>query len=134
MTWYPKYRLYASDGTTPVYTFNYITNDNGPQDPFKQTEISGIRGIGSIIIPGSSSSWDLNLEFILIGINYQDLISKMDSLESTIAPNVNYILKVDRTPSTTKDFNVKRIVPIQWQQSKRTNSQKGNIIFKVNAM
>jgi hypothetical protein len=131
MTWHPSYNLYASNGSSLVYTFNYITNDNSPQDPLKQTEISGIRGIGSIIIAGSQSAWDLNLEFVLVGTDYQDLISKMDSLESTIALNTDYVLKIDRTPSTTKDYNVKRIVPIQWQQSKRTTLQRGNIIFRV---
>jgi len=131
MSWFPKYKIYASNGNSLVYTFNYVTNENGPQDPLKQTEISGIRGIGSIIISGSADAWDLNLEFVLVGTDYQDLISKMDSLETTIARNTEYVLKIDRTSSTTKDYNVKRLVPIQWQSGKRTTLQRGNIIFRV---
>ena len=133
MTWNPKYKLYASNGSTLVYTFNYITNENGPQDPIKQTKISGIRGIGSINILGSESDWDLNLEFILVGTDYQDLISKMDSLESTVVAGTKYVLKIDRTPSTTKSYNVRRLSPITWQPGKRVTTQKGNIIFSVNS-
>jgi hypothetical protein len=133
MTWYPHFKLYASNGSTLVYTFNFIQNENGPQDPFNNTEITGFRGQGSLIIPGSLSAWDLTLDFCLVGTDYQDLISKMDSLESTIVANTPYILKIDRTPSTTKDYNVKRIVPIQWQSSYRLKLQKGIITLRVNS-
>jgi len=133
MSWFPKYNLYASDGNTSVYHFDYIQNDNSPQDPFNQTEILGFRGQGSLIIPGSLLPWDLSLSFCLVGTDYQDLISKMDSLESTIVMNTAYVLKIDRTPSTTKNYNVKRIVPIQWQSGYRLTLQKGIITFRVGA-
>ena len=133
MDWSPSYKLYASDGITLIYTFQYITEDNSPQDPFYQVEITGIRGQGSLIVEGSVASWDLNLGFWLIGNNYQDLIAKMDTLQSTVAPNTSYILKIDRTPSTSQSYHVKRIVPIQWQSSGRYYSQKGNLILRVNA-
>jgi hypothetical protein len=131
MTWYPKYRLYASNGTSLLYTFNYITNDNSPQDPVRFTEISGSRGQGSIIVEGSSQAWDISLDFVLVGTGYQDLISQMDSLESTIVPHTAYVLKIDRTPSTTVDYNVKRITPIRWDSSKRLTLQRGNITFRA---
>lgn len=134
MAFYPKYKLYASDGLTLVYTFNYITAENGPSDPIRYTEISGIRGQGSLIVPGSSSSWDLELDFYLCAANYEAVIAAMDSLESTIVMNTKYVLKIGRTLSTTKDYNVKRIVPIRWDtNSRRIRSQKGTITFRVNA-
>jgi len=127
----PSYKLYASDGSTLVYTFNFVTADNGPQDPFRFTEINGMRGQGSIIVPGSESAWDLNLDFWLIGANYEALIALMDSLQSTIVFNTKYVLKIDRTPSTTVNYNVKRITPIKWDASSRYYSQKGTISFRV---
>jgi len=133
MSWFPKYNLYASNGSSLIYHFDYIQNENGPQDPFNNTEITGFRGQGSLIIPGSLSSWDLSLDFCLVGTDYQDLISKMDSLESTIVMNTAYVLKIDRTPSTTKNYNVKRIVPIQWQSGYRLTLQKGIITLRVNS-
>jgi hypothetical protein len=131
MDWSPLYRLYASDGSTLIYTFDFIVNDNGPQDPIKFTEISGIRGGGSIIIGGSKQSWDLTLDFWLIGNNYQALIAKINTLQSTILMNVPYVLKIDLTPSTTLNYNVKRIVPIRLDPSQRFYSQKGSITFKA---
>ena len=133
MDWSPSYKLYASDGLTLVYTFQYVQNDNGPQDPLKFTEIKGIRGQGSIIIAGSDDSWDSKLQFILIGKNYQDLIAQMNALQSTIVKKTPYILKVDLTPSTTQDYNVMRVMPIDWEPSQRFYSQKGTISFKVNS-
>lgn len=131
MDWYPNYKLYAANGSSLVYTFQYITNDSGPAPTLKNTEISGIRGNGSIIIAGSQGAWDLDLNFILIGTDYQDLITKINSLESTIVMNTQYVLKIDLSPSTTKDYNVKRIVPIKWDTSLRTRIQKGSIVFRV---
>jgi hypothetical protein len=131
MTYYPDYKLYATDGITLVYAFDYITSDNSPKTPSRFTEISGIRGQGSIIIGGSEESWDLILRFFLRGIDYADLISKMDSIESTIIFNTPYILKIGRTISTTKNYNVKRIEPITWDDTKRVKFQFGTIVFRV---
>jgi len=131
MVWYPKYRLYENDGSTLVYTFTVQPPDNSPQDPMRFTEISGSRGVGSIIVPGSDASWNLNLRFILQGADYADLIAQMDTLQSTIVKNTEYILKIDRTISTTENYNVKRLIPIDWADSRRVKIQKGTIIFLV---
>ena len=133
MTWYPKYKLYASDGLTLVYSFAYILADNSPQDALRFTEISGFRGQGSIIIGGSTQPWDIELTFFLQGTDYSDLISKMDSVETTILMNTPYLLKIDRTISTTKNYNVKRITSIKWENTQRVHYQKGTIQFRVNS-
>ena len=133
MTWYPKYKLYAADGLTLVYPFTYILSDNSPQDALRFTEITGFRGQGSIIIGGSTQPWDIQLTFFLCATDYASLISAMDSVESTIALNTPYVLKIDRTISTTKDYNVKRIAPIQWEDTNRVRYQKGVITLRVNS-
>ena len=133
MVWNPLYRLYENDGLSLVYTFTVQPPDNSPQDPMRFTEISGSRGIGSLIVPGSDASWNLNLRFIFQGSDYTDLIAQMDTLESTIVKNTEYILKIDRTISTTKNYNVKRLLPINWDDSRRVRIQKGTIIFLVNS-
>jgi hypothetical protein len=133
MSWFPKYKLYASDGTTSVYPFQYILSDNSPINTLRFTEITGFRGQGSIIVPGSTQPWDLQLTFFLCNTNYDTLIAAMDSIESTIALGTPYILKIDRTISTTKDYNVKRLTPIQWEDTNRVRYQKGVIIFRVNS-
>jgi len=133
MTWFPRYKLYASDGLTLVYTFDAVTNDNSPQDPKKFYEVEGSRGQGSIHVSGSNASWDLVLRFHLHASDYEALIAKMDSVESTIPMNTNYIIKIDRTPSTTKNYNVMRKQPISWEDTKRVSYQFGIITFRTNA-
>ena len=133
MPWYPKYNLYAANGSTLVYAFQYILSDNSPQDSLRFTEITGFRGQGSIIIPGSTQPWDLQLTFFLRNADYASLIAAMDSIESTIVLGTPYVLKIDRTISTTKDYNVKRLTPIIWEDTKRVRYQKGTIQFRVNS-
>ena len=133
MTWYPKYKLYASDGLTSVYPFDYILSDNSPINTLRFTEITGFRGQGSIIIGGSTQPWDIELTFFLQAADYSSLISKMDSVESTIALNTPYILKIDRTIATTKDYHVKRLTPIRWENTNRVRYQRGTITFRVNS-
>jgi len=133
MSWFPKYNLYASDGLALVYPFQYILSDNSPQDSLRFTEITGFRGQGSIIIPGSTQPWDLQLTFFLCNTNYETLIAAMDSIESTIVLGTPYVLSIDRTISTTKDYNVKRLTPIVWEDTNRVRYQKGTIQFRVNS-
>jgi hypothetical protein len=133
MSWYPKYKLYAADGITSVYPFQYILSDNSPINTLRFTEITGFRGQGSIIVPGSTQPWDLQLTFFLCNTDYASLIAAMDSIESTIALGTPYVLKIDRTISTTKDYNVKRLTPIVWEDTKRVRYQRGVIQFRVNS-
>ena len=128
-----KYRLYASDGTTLVYTFPLVQSDNSPQDPQSFVEIDGLRGQGSIIIPGSTEAWDLNIDFILRGADYSELIALMDALETTIVKNTKYVLKIDRTASTTKNYNVKRLVSFSFADGEfRTDFQLVRATFRTN--
>lgn len=133
MVWVPQYKIYASDGLTLVYTFNFVQTDNSPQTSKKSVIISGHRGNGDIVVSGSDASWDITLGFCLVASNYQALIALMDSMETTILPNTKYILKIDRTPSTTKNYNVMLLSAIEWEPSKRTKVQKGHITFKINS-
>jgi hypothetical protein len=129
-----RYRLYASNGSTLIYTFPYVQEDNSPQDPKDYVEISGLRGTGSVIIPGSTQAWDLTLGFILTAADYEALIALMDALETTIVMHTAYVLKIDRTSGgSTKDYNVKRLQPIQFNTGFRTDWQDVKITLRVNS-
>lgn len=132
MAWVPKYRVYEDDGLTLVYTFDAITGDISPLDPKRFSEAKNIRGQGSIIVPGSDDVWDLPLDFHLSGDEYEDIIAKMHNLKDTIVVQTKYILKIDLTQSTTENYNVMRLLPIQWDKNKRVTFQKGIITFRVN--
>lgn len=131
---FPKFRLYASNGVTLVYEFENVISIDDWADPFDYSEHISLRGQGSIISEGSTAPWDLNITFLLKGSGYQDLTGQISSLLSTIQKNTKYILKVDKTPSSTQDYKVKRLesfgFPLNNRQ-KRVNLQTVNLILRV---
>ena len=129
------YILYASNGTTPVYTFPYVQSDNSPQDPKSFVEITGLRGTGSIVIPGSTQPWDLTLRFLLTANDYEGLIALMDSVQSTIVPQTKYVLKIDRTSGgNTQSYNVMRLTPLTFTDIDfRNNTEEVTISLRVNS-
>ena len=130
----PTYVVWNSTETAQIYTIPFVQADNSPQDPGKFVLLNSFRGQGNIVVDGGNSApWDLVLDFVLQGTDYEDLIAKMDAIENTILKNTKYVLKIDRTSSTTKDYNVKRIEPIVWGNDRRTTIQHGTITFKVNS-
>lgn len=133
MSWTPSYILYNSSGTGQIYTFPKVQVDNSPQDPTDYVEIDGLRGQGSIIIPGSNEAWDLILDFVLCGTDYQDIRAQMDALEATIVKNTKYILKIDLTPSTTKDYKVKRLETFIFEPGLRRKVQRVRCILRVDS-
>lgn len=137
MSTFPRYRLYESDGTTLVYDFENVLDDKGIfEDPTNFIEHVALRGQGAINIEGSTSPFDITLNFVLFGTDYEDLVAKMLSVKSTIDQNTKYILKVQLTTGgSTEDFKVKRLTSIQWpnsRNSKRVRIQDGTITLRVN--
>lgn len=134
-TFSPKYTLYEDDGITLIYQFQCVQDDQGAfTDPASYSEHSSLRGIGSIISPGSDQAFDLAISFVLTGDDYQDLVAQMDDLLTTIPKFVNMVLKIDLTPSTTKDYYVERIQSFQWiagQPLNRVHVQKGVCTLRV---
>ena len=107
----PTYVLWNSTETATIYTFPHVWFDSSVgRNPKVFNEITGLRGQGSVIIPGSTAApFDLELRFRLRAANYQALMVLIDALDTTIVQNTAYVLKIGRSVSTTKDFNVKRI-------------------------
>ena len=133
MVWHPHFKLYASDGTTLIYTFIAVQYTNAPQTINKKTIVEGIRGQGCIIVPGSTSSWDLEIRGVLLAVDYTALTALIDTLESTIVMFTNYVLEFDKSISTSYTYNIQRIEPIVYPESLRINYQEYSIKFKVGA-
>lgn len=131
---FPRFRLYASNGSTLIYEFQYVTDINDFQDPADFVEHTSLRGQGSIIVEGSTQPWDLNLSFVLIDEDYEGLVDQLGDLPTTITKFTKYILKVDLTGSSTKDYKVMRLQSFQFplnNNKKRVNFQTAQIIFRV---
>lgn len=140
-TSFPKFRLYESDGVTLVYEFTNVTDMNPPifEDDTKDFIIhSGLRGNGDITAPGGSSSYDLTLSFVLISQGstdqekYENLVSQVQAIKTAIPTGDHFILKIDKSSSTTEDIKVIRYsrldLPIPSGQ-KMVNYQRVNITF-----
>jgi hypothetical protein len=134
MAWKPRFRLYASNGSTLVYEFEHVQSISGwPSDEPSSIEITNLRSQGSIQIAGGLKSYDITLQGILQAADYSALTTAILSLRDTVDPNTNYVLKLDKTSTTTDDINVVRVVPIVFEDSQRTRFQKYTVTFRANA-
>lgn len=131
--WIPTFKLYASNGITLIYQFEHVQApiEGWPSDQPSNVEITNLRSQGSINIPGGQKSYDIILHGILIGTDYTDLTSKIFTLQTTVLSNTNYILKLDKSVSTSDSIHVVRVNPIVFEESNRINFQKYSVTFKA---
>lgn len=127
----PSFKLYASDGSTPVYTFEYVIDTNWPQENPSSIEYENIRASGSIIVPEGNKAWDLVVRGVLVADNYTALTTKIFSLKDTIAVNTRYVLKIDKSSTTVDTIKVMRLQAIQLDTSKRTKIQYYTLTFRA---
>ena len=137
MTWVPRFKLYDSDSITLLYTFEAVQRTNSPQTPLRHIPIEGVRGKGKLIIPAGTENWDLEIEGVMYidtaVEDYQDLITKIDAMESAIELNTAYYLRIDKTESTYYEYKIKRVEAIEYPESLRTDMQRYTAKFIVNA-
>jgi hypothetical protein len=130
--WVPSFKLFASDGTTPVYTFEYIIpGTNWPLDNPSSVEYTNPRASGSIIIPEGNKAYDIVLRGVLVSDNYTNLTTKIFALQNAIVANTRYVLTIDKSSSTHDTIKVMRRLPIEFDESLRTNIQKYTVILNA---
>jgi len=120
MSWIPSFKLYQSDGATLLYTLPNVITINTPSDTPSFVEIDNLRSQGSIVIPGGDKSYDITIQGIIEASDYASLESLKYTMRDTIVNNTRYVLKIDKTQSTTEDIKVMRLQPITWD---RTNTR-----------
>lgn len=142
MAGFPEFNLYASNGTTLIYNFEFTQDDSGNfRNPQTFVEHDAVRGQGSIIIPGTDQANDITLQFVLIGHGssdserYESLVEQMQEIEDLIVPFTPYILSIDVDESgSTKDYHVMFLGQIEWPlgdfKLRRVNFQRGIITFR----
>lgn len=110
MPWIPSHKIYASNGTSLIYTIEDVVRRNPALsvDVPDFVEHENLRSAGSIIIPGGNQSYNISLYARLTGTDYSDLMTNLQTLQSTIAVNIHYYLKIDTSDSTTDDIKVMR--------------------------
>ena len=133
----PRFKLYNSNGVTLEHTFEAVQRTNAPQSPYRYIQIDGVRGKGALIIPAGTPSWELEIEGLIYidgaTEGYEELIVKIDTMEDDITLDTNYYLRIDKTSSTYYEYKVRRLEPILWEESLRTDIQRYLVRFLVNA-
>lgn len=135
MGWTPQFKLYQSDGLTLQYTFLAVQDCNYPASPRRNVTIEGARGKGGVIIDGGLKLWDMEIRGYIFEDNYEDLIVAIDAMETAIVANTPYILKIDKTSTTTYEYRVKRVDAIEFpiDEGMRTKYQEYIVYLKVNS-
>ena len=132
-------RIYFTDGTK-TYTFPYVYSLDDPIPGMKATVHKGNRGDGSIVIPGGKESIDITIKGVLIGDNYSDLITAMNSMRTNVTTNVatlslqHYDSEISGGGDWVDDwaYTVRRIDKIKWEEDNlRTTYQKYEVTLKV---
>lgn len=133
----PKAKLYASDSSTLVHTFELVQDTNLFDDPGAKSIVhESPRGKGCIIVNGGTSSWDLYIRGILIADDFESLVAKVEAMKSNIVFNTSYYLKFDKSATATYSHKVKRIAPISFTQEGNDMMYKFanyEVIFKANS-
>lgn len=140
---FPTFKLFESDGVTPVYEFKKVVDINPPlnADGIDFSEHNALRGQGGIITEGSIEPYDLTIEFVLIAIGttdqekYINLIIRMKEVRDTILTGTKYVFKMDTSLSETEITKVKRTATILFpldDRQKILNFQRVIVNFRAN--
>lgn len=130
--WVPDFKLYDKTGTNLLYTFPAVNYTNAPQSVEDSVEITNLRSRGAIIIPGGEKPWNLEMQFTLIGEDYEEVTSQIVTLENTVQLNTPYVLRIDKTNSSYFEYPVKRVQPFIYDTSLRNYFQEIRAILRAN--
>ena len=131
-----RFKLYDT-GDNLIYTFPVVQFSNAPQSPERHIAIEGVRGKGALIIDSGTPSWELVIRGVIMIDNasegYDELTDDIVSMESTIALNTPYKLRIYQDDSNYWEYFVKRLEPIIWNESLRTDMIEYECRLIVNA-
>lgn len=135
--WVPQFKLYDSSGTELLYVFPAVQDTNIPQNPQETIVVTNLRSSGAVVISGGNKPFEGFIKFWIFGdIVYTSVITAINELYTLIPINVPLILRVDQSPSSYYQYNVKRIMDFEWQNipvDLRTYRQEVNLKLLCNA-
>ena len=122
-----------NDGTYN-YDLPHVFHVSDPQEGMKATIIRGVRGDGSIVIPGGKRSQQIRIRGNLFEDDYKDLTTAMNEMRTKVTTNTSTLtLKHKEGVSWVVDwsYSVRRIDEIDFPESLRTELQQYEITFLV---
>lgn len=129
------YQVYLNfyDGTNS-YDFPQVQSETGSDlIDDKAVIIEGNRGDGCLYIPGGKRPLRITVTGILMGDDYKDLTTQMNTMKSKVTTNLATLsLKhYDSGWVTDWTYSVRRVSEINFEETLRIDSQKYNIEFIV---
>lgn len=124
-------RLIFNDGSGD-YILPVVQSISDPKEAMKATVIKGIRGDGSIIIPGGKRSQEIIVRGKLVAEGYKAITELMNTMRTNITTDsATLTLQYNDGAGWIPDWarTVRRIEEIRFPTSKRTSSQEYEIIF-----
>lgn len=137
MPWTPTFKIYATNGSTLIYTLPLVIQSNHNNvGNNKFIRLENGRSIGATYIEGGLDDEDIVIEGVLRGTSYENLVTLRDSMLAAIVSNTAYYLKVDKSPSATYEFKVKRLQGIEFtigDKNKMNTRLDYKIVLKNNS-
>ena len=133
MSWVPSFKIYNQANDTEIYDIENVLYTNWPVEQSSSVEITNLRSVGAILIPGGNKPFDIEIRGVLTADNYTDLTTKIFEIKNTIELNTKYVLRADKSQSTYDTVNVIRKEPIIFDTSKRNNIQYFTLRLRANS-
>ena len=124
-------KLNFNDGTYD-YDLPIVQSVSDSKAAMKAVVIPGIRGSGSVVIPGGQKSIEINVRGKLFAEGYKLLTDAMNTMRTSVTTDVATLtLKHNVGAGWLTDWarTVRRIEEIRFPASLRTNSQDYEISF-----
>ena len=131
----PKFQIWSSNGNTLLYTFTAVQSTNAPQSVTGFVEITNLRSSGSIIIDGGNAPFDIDIGFLIFGVDYTEVTNKIEALENTVGLLTPYLLRIERSDTAGDwfQYNIKRLQPFSYDTSLRNKIQPVTGKFRANS-
>lgn len=116
------------------YDFPVVFHVSDPSEGMKATVIGGIRGSGSIVIPGGKKSQEIRIRGKLYADDYVSLTTLINEMRTKITTDVATLtMKHKEGESWITDwaYTVRRITEIRFPESLRTGIQEYECSFLV---
>jgi len=110
-SFYPSHKIYASNGTTLLYTIEDVME----RKPVLSQTIpdfityENLRSSGELQVQGGNKAYDMTLYARLHASDYTGLMVELETLTTAIPINTNLYLKIDKSNSTVDQIKVKRL-------------------------
>jgi len=122
------------EGLSGEYQLPHVQSENGSDlTDDKITLIEGNRADGAVAIPGGKRAQRITITGIIVGENYKEITDLMNTMKTKIDTGVATLTLKHFEPSEVNDwsYTVRRVSPIVFEESMRTDSQKYSIEFLV---